>query len=254
MRTRTLTLATTGLLAAAAVGYGAAVALDDPDRSVDAMQLEGITVATSPTTSIAGTHTADTDTTGSPTATLPEAQQVAALESLSGELRAGDDADDWSVAGVEVDFGPDGWLHTAPEIADFDGDGTTEPVLEELAGLEGERVALGVRYELDDDDDADDDERDARDDADVFTIQGMTFRDPAGGAAPWHVDAGASIDRDAVTQSAEAAVGDGARAVEVERGDEGWDGWEVEVMGGDGREYRVLVGPAGDVLDVRIDD
>jgi hypothetical protein len=253
MRTRTLALATTGLLAAAAVGYGAALALDDPDRSVDAMQVDGITLATSPTTSIVGTDTAETDTAGSPAATLPEAQQVSALESLSGELRAGDDADDWSVAGVEVDFGPDGWLHTAPAIDDFDGDGSTEPVLDELAGLEGEQVTLGVRYELDDDDD-DDDERDERDDADVFTIQGMTFRDPAGGVPPWHVDGEASADRDAVTESAEAAVGDGARAIEVERGDDGWDGWEVAVLGGDGREYQVLVGPTGDVLDVRLDD
>src|SRR5690606_22547925 len=181
------------------------------------------------------------------TTTAPAAEAVVGLDQLVGELRAGDDPDDWSVGGVEVDFGPDGWLVAAPALADFDGDGTAEPVLDELRGLEGTEVTLGVRYEADDDGE--------RDDADVFTVGGVTYRDPAGGPAPWQAAGDRpATDRDAVAAAAAAAVGDGARATEVDRETEdGWSGWEVEVHDGRGREYQVLVDSAGTVVDVRPD-
>jgi uncharacterized membrane protein YkoI len=245
MRTRTIILSSTGLLAAAAIGYGAAVVLGDPDASVDAIPVGGFTT---PTT------TAGTAAATAPDASVPVASPVEGLEQLVGALRAGDDPDDWQVAGVDVDFGPDGWLATAPALGDFDGDGTTEPVLEELSGLEGREVTLGVRYEDDDEDDSDDARE--RDDADVYTIDGATFRDPTGGPPPWQTTGdGPAPDRQAIAAAAAAAVGDGARAGEVERENEdGWQGWEVEVRGNDGNEYQVLLDSDGSVVDVRIDD
>jgi uncharacterized membrane protein YkoI len=58
-----------------------------------------------------------------------------------------------------------------------------------------------------------------------------------------------------VAEAAAAAVGEGAVAREVERENEdGWMGWDVEVLGADGREYQVHLDLTGAVLDVRPDN
>jgi hypothetical protein len=56
-----------------------------------------------------------------------------------------------------------------------------------------------------------------------------------------------------VLAAAEAALGDGSRAVDIDEGDDGWIGWEVEVFDAGGREYYVYVDPQGQVVDVRRD-
>lgn len=236
------TSAAAGLLAVGAVG--GYLLLDDPEQSVRPISLSGFT---------SGTTAANAPAAGGggeAAATRP----VEGLEQLTGELRADDDQDrdrdhdDWSVAGVDVDFGPEEWLLTDPVLEDYDGDGTAAPLLEELRGLEGTEVTLGVRYEEDDGGE--------RDDADVYTVNGLNLRDPEGGPAPWdNSGTGGEADRDAVAAAAEAAVGEGARATDVDRDDEdGHQVWDVEVRGADGREYDVVVDLSGSVVDVREDD
>jgi len=236
-RRTTILIATSaaGLLALGTAGYFLA---DDPEEAIEPVRISGFTAGDASDT---GTGEGSGNGGGGTT------QSVDGLEQLVGELRAGDDPDDWSVAGVDVDFGPEEWLLTDPEQADLDGDGTTGPVLEELRALEGREVTLGVRYEEDDDGD--------RDDADVFTVNGATYRDPDG-AAPWKDTGGqGDADRDSVAAAAEKAVGEGARAVDVDRNDdEDGAGWDVEVHGADGKEYEVLLDASGEVVDVRADD
>ncbi|XKK37231.1 hypothetical protein HFP72_20355 [Nocardiopsis sp. ARC36] len=232
--------AAAGLLAVGTIGY---LVVDDPEQQVDSIELTGVTSGSAPSASGA-------DASGQ---NPPSTQSVDGLEQLVGELRAdgdddgdGDDTDDWTVSGVEVDFGPEEWLLTDPELEDFDGNGTVQPLLDELRGLEGTEVTLGVRYEADDD----------RDDADVYTINGLAFRDTDDGPAPWQNTGGQTeADRDTVSANAAEAVGEGARTVEVERQDEdGWDGWDAEVLDAGGQEYEVILDAAGEVVDVRAED
>ncbi|MBR8741203.1 PepSY domain-containing protein [Nocardiopsis sp. MG754419] len=217
------------------VGVGGYLEIRDTAHPLESIRLESATEI-APATPAAGT--------------APRTGTVEGLEQLTGRLGAGEDVDDWYVAGVEVDFGPEEWLLTDPTLEDFDADGTVAPVLDELRALEGTEVTLGVRYDDDDDDDDD------RDDADVFTIGDVTYRDPEGGTPPWRSDgARETTDRGAVARSAEEAVGEGAQALEVDHSDEdGWQGWEVEVRDADGVEHDVLLDAAGDVVDVRVDD
>lgn len=244
MQTKTIIILSSsvaaGLLAVGTVGY---VVAGDPEQQVAPIELTGVTAG------------ADSETGGNGQSqqSEPSTRSVDGLEQLVGELRAGDDIDDWSVSGVEVDFGPEEWLLTDPELEDFDGNGTVEPFLDELRGLEGTEVTLGVRYEADDDGD---DEGEERDDADVFTVNGTAFRDTDGGPAPWqNTDGQAAADRETVSANAAAAVGEGATTVDVERQDEdGWDGWEAEVRGADGQEYDVILDAAGEAVDVRAED
>lgn len=232
MRTATAIAGVAGLLVTGAAGYTLATVLDDPDVAVDTVSASGF--ATPTTTSPAG---------GPPTTTA--AETVAGLEQLAGVLVEGDDPDDWALGGVDLDFGPEVWLVSGATLDDIDGDGTVEAVLEELRGLAGSEVVVGVRFEVDDD----------RDDADVFTIDGHTFRDPSGGPAQWELVAGGpAATREEVAAAAAAAVGWEAVAEDVERADDGAAGWEVEVRGADGREYRVLLDDSGAILDVRPDD
>lgn len=242
MQTKTIIIlssaAAAGLLAVGTVGY---LVAGDPEQQVAPIALTGVTAG------------ADSETGGNGQSqqSEPSTRTVDGLEQLVGELRAGDDVDDWSVSGVEVDFGPEEWLLTNPELEDFDGNGTVEPLLDELRGLEGTEVTLGVRYEDDDDDEGED-----RDDADVFTVNGTAFRDTDGGPAPWqNTGEQAAADRETVSANAAAAVGEGATTVDVERQDEdGWDGWEAEVRGADGQEYDVILDAAGEAVDVRAED
>lgn len=275
-RKRTLGLVaagTVGVLAVGAIGVGIGSALNDPTTSIDAVRIPDVrsappVPAASPVTpsTVPGTggsngtggsdrtDAVDDSTTssessessdGGPTSTATRTEAVAGLEQLAGVLRRGDDVDDWYLNGVDLDFGPDGWILTAGPSGDFDGDGTAEPLLAELDALVGRDVTMGVVFEFDDDRD--------RDDADVHTIEGLTYRDVAG-PAPWLGAADATVaTRDQVLAAAAAGVGDGARAVDIDAGDDGWAGWEVEVVDADGRDYDVYVDPQGQVVDIRRD-
>ena len=54
------------------------------------------------------------------------------VRSVSGTLAR--DGEGFTLAGKELGLGAGWWRETA-KVADFDGDGTTEPVVTELAGL-----------------------------------------------------------------------------------------------------------------------
>lgn len=229
MRRRTTVLVTCLMAASAVLGIGGYHFSGDPERTVDAIRLDGFTGSSS----------------------LPEpsgegvSMPVDGLEQLVGELRSGDDLDDWYGAGVEVDFGPRAWLLTDPVLEDFDGDGIADPVLEELRALDGSDVTLGVRYGSD--------EGGGRDEAGVFTINGLPFRDADGGPAPWEAPGTRSeADREEARAAAEEAVGESSRATSIER--TGEDGWEVGVRSPGGRFYDVLLDFSGEVVDIRSDD
>ncbi|MFC3997359.1 PepSY domain-containing protein [Nocardiopsis sediminis] len=266
MRARTTILLSSaaGLLAA---GAGAYVLAGDPEQPADPIRVSAVTAggASNGAPADAGaSNGAPADagaSNGAPAHAGASTQPAAGTEQLTGVLSAGDDPDDWRVADVDVDFGPEEWLLTNPEAGDLDGDGTTDPVLDELRALEGREVTLDVRYDDDDhddddrDDDGDRDDDDDNRDADAFTINGTTFRAPEG-PAPWqNTGDSPEADRDTVATAAEQAIGDGAQATEVERTDEdGWEGWEAEVRAADGREHDVLLDAAGEVIDTRTDD
>lgn len=236
-----------GAVAAAALGLGgvaAVSALDDPDESVDAVDVSDASAAPA-----------------SPAAAQGSRQQVPGLDELAGTVsREGDDAaddtpddddrtdddgtdddgvDDLEINGVDLDFGPDDWVATAEPTADFDGDGTTAALRDELAGLAGRDVTLLVRF----DDDGDD--------ADVYVIGEHTYRDVSA-PAPW-LPAG-SADDDALRTAAATAVGDGAEVIELDAEDDGDVAWEAQVRAADGTEHEVRLDAAGAVVDVTADD
>jgi hypothetical protein len=227
MRVRTVLFVTAGMIGAAIGGAAISSAITDPDVDVAAVEMPGISV----------TPGAEGDIT---------VQSVQGLEQLIGTLRAGESPDDWYVSGIEVDVGPDGWISGAPPFADYDSDGTTDPLLTELRRLEGRNVTLGVRYEIDDD----------QDDADVFTIEGLAFRDPAGGPAPWQTEpVGTEATRDDIAAAAVAAVDQGTATIDVDRtSNDGWSGWDVEVRAADGSASQVHLDLTGNVLDIRPDN
>lgn len=163
-------------------------------------------------------------------------------DSGSDDGSGSDDRDDFEVAGVDLDLGPESWLLSAGPVADFDGDGTLRPVLEELEGLVGTEVTVLGR--LDDD----------GDELEVYVIQDLELRSTSG-PAPWETgDQGTSLDRDAVVEAALDAVGADSRLDSVDREDDGGAAWEVEVIDAEGREQRVLVAADGTVLDIRPED
>lgn len=241
MRIRHVLIVTAGMTGAAVGAAAISAAITDPDVGVDSVGMTEVNRAPTMTAPSSGSVSGPTG----PGTRGTEVQTVEGLEQLIGALRAGEDPDDWFVSGIEVDFGPDGWISGAATFGDYDGDGIAEPLLAELRGLEGRSVTLGVRYEIDDE----------RDDADAFTIEGSAFLDPTGGPAPWQsVPVGAEATRDDIAAAAVAAVGRGAVATDVDpETDDGWIGWDVEVRAADGREYQVYLDLTGDVLDVRPD-
>jgi hypothetical protein len=212
-------------LAAVACGVVALAAQDDPRIQVGAVALDRVDAA-------ALTGTGD--------------QQVAALDLIEGMLeRRGDDPDDFYVGAVELEFGPEAWVRTAGPGEDYDGDGIAEDLLAELEGLVGQPVTARVRLDND------------GDDADVYVLNDLTYRDSAGGPAPWlqaGTAAGEAVSPQAVAQAAAAAVGDGARVDELDRQAAGDVAWEAALITADGREHTVLLDSAGKVLDTRPDD
>jgi len=252
-----------GVLAAATGGFVLSRAVGDPRPTISPVVLDGLAA---PTTLVgagasggtvqsgaveAGSLSTLTTLVGAPVSmststTRPPVQQVQGLYQLVGVLRQGNDVDDWSVSGVDVDFGPKGWIATAGPIEDYDGDGRAEQFLEELRGLRGRQVTLAVSFEAGDE----------LDDAQAYTINGRPFRDPLGGPAPWQVrPAGAEATREQVIAAAVAAAGPGSVAFDLDRDtSDGWVRWEVDVHAPNGRDYEVYVDVAGMVLDIRPED
>lgn len=230
---RALGAATATLVAAAVAVVSAGVVLaarDVPRQAVAAVDVGALTVPAS---------VGSGESAGS-------GQQVAALDGLEGRLkRRGDDAEGLSIGVVSLDFGPEDWVQTAGALQDFDRDGTPERLLDELEGLVGQPVTALVR--LDDD----------GDEADVFELNGLRYRDSAGGPAPWQ-RAGATTGNAATVQevsnAARAAVGPGARVRELDRGQDAGVAWEADVIAQDGQEWDVLLDVAGEVLDAGVDD
>jgi hypothetical protein len=173
-------------------------------------------------------------------------QQVAALDSIRGTLeRRGDDPTDFYLGGVELELGPEAWMLTAGPGQDYDGDGTPEELLAELEGLIGQPVTALVRLDND------------GDDADVYVLNDLAYRDSAGGPAPWlqtKTATGAAATPEVVAEAAAAVVGNGARVNDLDRETAGDVAWEAEVTAIDGREHTVLLDAAGKVLDVASED
>jgi len=241
MNTRIALIGLAGLIGAGVITAGVVVALDDdPTRQVDPVVLDDVSQAERPTST---TNSSRGGNSSSPSDTVATSA-VQGLEELAGQLRGGPDADEWYVADVDVDFGPDGWLQTTEAPDDFDGDGTIGTIIEELRGLDGTDVELGVRFDRDDDND--------RDDAHVFTISGLAYRDPTAAAAPWQTPSGEPASREAVVDAALTAVGADAVLIEVyAENEDGFAGWEVEVRSADNQRYEVLVTASAVVADVR---
>lgn len=179
-----------------------------------------------------------------PGVTAGGTQEVLALDELAGtfDVRPDDGDDEYRIGGVELDLGPETWIRTAQATQDYDGDGSTEALQAELQGLDGKEVRLLVRFD------------DDRDDADVYLIDDLPYRDPTAALAPWQVPVeGDQPTRAALESAASEAVGAGARVVELEP-DDGTAGWEAEVLDATGTEFQVLLDATGKVLDVRRDD
>ncbi|HEX6568151.1 MAG TPA: hypothetical protein VF015_03270 [Acidimicrobiales bacterium] len=277
-----------GAATTAAIALGAAVsvtALDDPDRSVDAVSVSDASPADVATPAAgggasqqvpgldelrgtvqldddSGRHGSDDhgdddsasndsgDDSGDDSASDGSGDDSASDDSgddsgddgtVGDDSGHGDDdlGDELEVNGVDLDFGPDDWVATATATADFDGDGGTEALRDELAGLVGREVTLLVRF----DDDGDD--------ADVYVIDGTTYRDVSA-PAPW-LPAGAADD-ESLRAAAAAAVGEGAQVIELEPEDDGTVAWEAKVRAADGTRREVRLDAAGTVVDVRADD
>lgn len=168
-------------------------------------------------------------------------EQIEALDRLTGNLRHGGDTAEFVLDDIELDFGPDAWVLTAPATADFDGNGTVEPLLTELRGLVDRPVTAMVRLDED------------GDDADVFVLNDLTYRDSTGANLPWQPveTSGTPVSSEVVRAGAIKAVGDGARVTELERVRAGRVAWEANVVDAQGVEHSVLLGADGTVLDLR---
>ena len=171
----------------------------------------------------------------------PSQEQIEALDRLTGDLRHGGDTAEFVLDDVELDFGPDAWVLTAPATVDFDGNGTVEPLLAELEGLVGKPVTAMVRLDED------------GDDADVFVVNEQTYRDSTGANLPWQPveTTGTPISAAVARTEAARAVGDGAEVTEIERVRAGRVAWEATVLDLQGVEHSVLLGADGAVLDLR---
>lgn len=126
----TMAITAAAALAVVAVASGGAMAAlaakEDPRASVAPVDVGPLAVAGS---------------MGTGEAPASGGQQVAALDRLEGTLEhRGDDADDFSLGAVELEFGPEEWVLTAGALEDYDRDGTPEKLLNELDGLVGQPI------------------------------------------------------------------------------------------------------------------
>ena len=124
--------------------------------------------------------------------------EVPGLDQVDGILkRDTDDAAEFTVGAVELDFGPEAWVLTAAATEDFDDDGRTEKLLAELNGLVGQSVRSAGRIDAD------------GDEADVYLLNDLTYRDPVSDQVPWRPTPapGEPASRRTVTDAAVAAVG-----------------------------------------------
>ena len=167
-------------------------------------------------------------------------QQVEALEPLDGILVAGDpdDPEEFLLGTVELDFGPEAWVLTAGPMQDYNGDQRTDKLLEELDSLVGKQVSVLMRP------------GDQGDNALVFTLNRLPYRDPAG-PPPWMTvtpTATSTATLEAVRAAASAAVGPGSRILELEPEPAGQVAWEATVLRNDGATFTVLLSPSAQVL------
>lgn len=212
------------------VAIGSATNLNDPDESVGVV-----------TVSKSGSAAPQAVGSG-----MPISRQVAGLDALRGvveyERDGAPDIDDLFVGRVELEFGPHGWIERAGPKADYDGDGSTEALRDELAGLAGTEASFLVR--LDDD----------GDEGSVYTVNGLTYRDPTR-PAPWLETPPGSrlITEDDILRAAADAVGTHSAVTELEPGEDGPAAWDAEVIDSAGQEYDVELDAAGTVLSVRRD-
>lgn len=230
------------VLAASAV-VGVAVALSvraDPTEHVGPVSVDQVSVAPSMGTTEPGASppSSAVSPTGSSRGTT---QQVEALDPLQGTLEAKDDPGEFRLGNVELDFGPSAWVLTAPPMQDYGRDGRTERLEAELNGLVGRPVDLLVR--LDD-----------GDDAAVYMLNGLPYRDPAG-AAPWtppRPPAQPAPPAD-VRAAAADAVGPRAEVDDLESVQAGSVAWEASVTAANGTDFLVLLSATAKVLTVRED-
>ena len=147
----------------AVVVTSVAIIMDDPDIPVEAQVVDGVTSASSITTST----------------TSAVSQSVDGLERLQGVLLPSDEADEWLLAGLEIDIGPVAWMRQTIAESDIDGNGAAESIYEELRGVSGTDIEIWVRFD------------NTRDDAELFAIEQTFIRDPTAQEPPW---AGTSYD------------------------------------------------------------
>lgn len=233
---------------------GAWLVMDDPDVSVEAIELDAaqldepadgseVESARVGTLAQAEDEPADNPTDGSGASSIGADRQVDALDEVSGLVtRDGsdpDDFDDLEVGRVELDFGPSSWAAAVGPIEDFDGDGNAEPLRDELDGLVGTEAEFRVRLDND------------GDDGDVYAINGRTFREVTG-PAPWQ--SADALSEDEIRSAAADAVGQGATLIDLEAEYGSAVAWEAEVVDADGREFDVLLDAEGGIIDLRQDD
>ena len=223
MRSRRRVLALVLAFVALAVTVGASWLLlrPDPIEQVGVVPITGVTVDPVPTSAT-------------------RSQQVDALDPLEGTLLAGDpdDPEEFLLGAVELDFGPEAWVLTAGPIQDYDGDQQTERLIDELKALVGQPVSLLVRP------------GDQGDDALVYTLNRLPYRDPAG-PPPWlsaTPTSTATASLDEVRAAAIAAVGAGAKIIELEPEPAGQVAWEATVLALNGATFTVLLSPTAEVL------
>lgn len=155
---RSLWLSVAGSIAVLAVIVGSiAIILDDPEVSVEARVVEGVT-----SLEVIATPSAST-----------VSQSVDGLERLQGLLLPSSEADEWRLGGLTVDVGPERWMRETLVESDIDGDGALRSILDELQGISGRNVEIWVRFD------------NTRDDAELFAIEQTFIRDPTVEQPPW---------------------------------------------------------------------
>lgn len=134
-----------------------AIILDDPEVSVEARVVQGVTSTTAIATPSASTVS----------------QSVEGLERLQGVLLPSDEVDEWRLGGLTIDVGPEPWMRETIVESDIDGDGSLESILDELQGVSGQDIEIWVRFD------------NTRDDAELFAVEDTFIRDPTLDRPPW---------------------------------------------------------------------